>query len=129
LLSFDPTGQTLEKYFRKYPSLVNCTTIDWYLPWPKEALMAVSMATLLPSRELIQDSVRHGSKGLSPPKIQNSLSGPAKIKTKPLDTIAEGNEGHTSMKKPKKEGESEAVSEVMSDARSDDSSMQREEER
>lgn len=25
-----------------FPSLVNCCTIDWFLPWPKEALQSVA---------------------------------------------------------------------------------------
>lgn len=25
-----------------FPSLVNCCAIDWFLPWPKEALVSVA---------------------------------------------------------------------------------------
>lgn len=31
---------------RQYPSLINCTTIDWFLEWPKEALLEVGMKYL-----------------------------------------------------------------------------------
>jgi len=31
---------------RQYPSLVNCTTIDWFLDWPKEALLEVAFKSL-----------------------------------------------------------------------------------
>ena len=27
---------------RMYPSFVNCTTIDWFTEWPKEALVEVA---------------------------------------------------------------------------------------
>ena len=27
---------------RMYPSLVNCTTIDWFSEWPREALLEVA---------------------------------------------------------------------------------------
>ena len=27
---------------RKFPSLVNCVVIDWFQPWPEEALASVS---------------------------------------------------------------------------------------
>lgn len=28
--------------YRQYPALVNCTTIDWFHEWPKEALLEVA---------------------------------------------------------------------------------------
>lgn len=31
---------------RQYPSFVNCTTIDWFLEWPKEALLEVAVKSL-----------------------------------------------------------------------------------
>ncbi len=37
-----PAGPKLRQYIRQYPSLVNCTTIDWFLSWPEEALHTVS---------------------------------------------------------------------------------------
>lgn len=33
-------------WLRQYPSIVNCTTIDWYLDWPKEALLEVAFKSL-----------------------------------------------------------------------------------
>lgn len=31
---------------RQYPALLNCTTIDWFLDWPKEALLEVASTSL-----------------------------------------------------------------------------------
>lgn len=31
---------------RQFPSLVNCCTIDWYTPWPRDALEAVAIKFL-----------------------------------------------------------------------------------
>lgn len=31
---------------RQFPSLVNCCTIDWYMPWPRDALEAVAIKFL-----------------------------------------------------------------------------------
>jgi hypothetical protein len=94
----------LEKYFRKYPSLVNCTTIDWYLPWPKEALMAVSTSSLEPVRDIIHDVVSIYGAGSSPGKLASGLNSVkiGKIKTQKLEPIAEGNE--RTSKKTTKEG-------------------------
>lgn len=30
-------------FLRQYPALVNCTTIDWFHEWPKEALLEVAV--------------------------------------------------------------------------------------
>ena len=43
ILFMSPAGPKLRQYIRQYPSLVNCTSIDWFLSWPSEALEAVSM--------------------------------------------------------------------------------------
>lgn len=38
VLAFSPVGEAFRRRLRTFPSLVNCTTIDWFLPWPEEAL-------------------------------------------------------------------------------------------
>lgn len=42
VLCFSPVGNTLRIRARNFPSLVNCTTIDWFHEWPQEALESVS---------------------------------------------------------------------------------------
>uniref|UniRef100_A0A1I8PDY1 Dynein beta chain, ciliary n=1 Tax=Stomoxys calcitrans TaxID=35570 RepID=A0A1I8PDY1_STOCA len=42
VLCFSPVGTTLRVRARNFPSLVNCTTIDWFHEWPQEALQSVS---------------------------------------------------------------------------------------
>ncbi|XP_055373637.1 dynein beta chain, ciliary [Condylostylus longicornis] len=42
VLCFSPVGSTLRIRARKFPSLVNCTTINWFHGWPIEALESVS---------------------------------------------------------------------------------------
>nr|XP_049704637.1 dynein beta chain, ciliary-like [Helicoverpa armigera] len=42
VLCFSPVGATLRIRARKFPSLVNCTSIDWFHAWPHEALRSVS---------------------------------------------------------------------------------------
>lgn len=43
VLCFSPVGNTLRIRARKFPSLANCTTIDWFHEWPQEALESVSV--------------------------------------------------------------------------------------
>jgi dynein heavy chain len=38
-----PIGSSFRDYCRMYPSLVSCTTVLWFLPWPTEALMEVAL--------------------------------------------------------------------------------------
>jgi len=55
VLAMSPIGEDFRRRLRMFPSLVNCCTIDWFLPWPKEALQSVASHFLhdieLPNRE------------------------------------------------------------------------------
>lgn len=42
MLAMSPIGDALRNRIRKFPSIVNCCTIDWFQPWPEDALLAVS---------------------------------------------------------------------------------------
>jgi dynein heavy chain len=37
-----PVGESFRNYCRQYPALINNTTIDWFMPWPEEALIEVA---------------------------------------------------------------------------------------
>ena len=41
VLAFSPVGDDFRTRARKFPALVNCTVIDWFQAWPKEALYSV----------------------------------------------------------------------------------------
>jgi dynein heavy chain len=41
-MCMSPIGESFRKRLRMYNSLVSCTTIDWFLPWPEEALRSVA---------------------------------------------------------------------------------------
>ena len=42
ILCFSPIGEPIRVRARRFPSLVNCVVIDWFQPWPEEALQSVS---------------------------------------------------------------------------------------
>ena len=44
VLCHSPVGDALRVRCREFPSLINCTTIDWFNQWPVEALTAAPTA-------------------------------------------------------------------------------------
>lgn len=42
VLTMSPVGDAFRARCRQFPSLINCCTIDWYTPWPADALLSVS---------------------------------------------------------------------------------------
>ena len=56
VLTFSPIGDSLRNRIRNFPSLVNCTTIDWFSEWPKDALESVAERFL--AEEELDDEVR-----------------------------------------------------------------------
>merc|ERR1711988_342507 len=42
VLAFSPIGDAFRNRVRMFPSLVNCTTIDWFFAWPTDALVSVA---------------------------------------------------------------------------------------
>jgi len=51
-ICFSPVGDGMRNRSRKFPALVNCTVIDWFQPWPKDALYEVAKNFLSPIEEL-----------------------------------------------------------------------------
>jgi dynein heavy chain len=41
-ICMSPVGEAFKSYIRQYPALINSTTIDWFMPWPEEALIEVA---------------------------------------------------------------------------------------
>lgn len=56
VLCMSPVGDALRVRCRQFPSLINCTTIDWFMGWPKSALVQVAnkfLATIpLPTEDI-----------------------------------------------------------------------------
>jgi dynein heavy chain len=43
VLCMSPVGDSLRIRIRKFPGILNCTSIDWFHPWPEDALVNVSL--------------------------------------------------------------------------------------
>ncbi|XP_043933259.1 dynein axonemal heavy chain 2 [Protopterus annectens] len=46
VLCTSPVGDPFRNRIRQYPALVNCTTIDWFTEWPRDALLEVAQRYL-----------------------------------------------------------------------------------
>ena len=62
VLCMSPVGDALRIRCRQFPSLINCTTIDWYHGWPEAALVSVAERFLgdleLPNEDIRRAVVR-----------------------------------------------------------------------
>jgi len=59
-LCFSPVGDTFRFRARQFPAIINCTSIDWFHAWPRDALVGVAQRFLakieFPTDE-IRDSI------------------------------------------------------------------------
>ena len=53
VLCFSPVGETFRVRCRKFPALINCTSMDWFFSWPREGLCSVAERFL--ESEALQD--------------------------------------------------------------------------
>ncbi|XP_074640231.1 dynein axonemal heavy chain 10-like [Tubulanus polymorphus] len=60
VLAMSPVGDTLRTRCRNFPGLVNNTSIDWFFPWPEQALYAVASVFISPDNPLIPEEHRDG---------------------------------------------------------------------
>jgi len=56
VLAMSPVGETLRTRCRNFPGMVNNAVIDWFEPWPEQALQSV--ATVFLQNEELPDAVR-----------------------------------------------------------------------
>ncbi|KAJ3115964.1 Dynein heavy chain 2, axonemal [Phlyctochytrium bullatum] len=59
ILCMSPVGDAFRNRLRMFPSIVNCTTIDWFSEWPEDALTEVALK-YLDGVDLGAENVRRG---------------------------------------------------------------------
>lgn len=64
-LCFSPVGESLRGRARKFPALVTCTVIDWFHPWPEDALLSVAIK-FLAEVDMASDEIRNGIEKFMP---------------------------------------------------------------
>ena len=55
-----PVGEAFRRRLRTFPALVNCTTIDWFLPWPEEALRSTADTVFIKDLKITDNNLRAG---------------------------------------------------------------------
>lgn len=58
-LCFSPVGDAFRNRAKKFPALVNCSVIDWFHPWPEDALFSVA-EKFLAEVDMASDEIRAG---------------------------------------------------------------------
>ena len=62
-LCFSPVSESFRVRARKFPGLINCTAIDWFHPWPRNALIGVADRFIrdidFPSEEITEGIANH----------------------------------------------------------------------
>ena len=56
ILCMSPVGDSLRLRCRKFPSLVNCCTLDWYDSWSEEALQTVAVKFINETEDIDQET-------------------------------------------------------------------------
>jgi len=46
IIAMSPLGDIFRQRLLKFPSLVNCCTLDWFSEWPEEALLSVAKGSV-----------------------------------------------------------------------------------
>jgi len=74
-LCFSPVGEAFRGRARKFPALINSTVIDWFHPWPEDALLSVA-SKFLAEVEMATPEIREGIEKFMPYsfKIVNDMS-------------------------------------------------------
>lgn len=49
VLAMSPISEVFRSRIRRFPSLVTCTTLDWFSEWPEEALLGVGRGQITAS--------------------------------------------------------------------------------
>lgn len=73
VLAFSPVGTKFRERSQKFPSLFSQCAIDWFLPWPEEALVAVSNKFLRISQWMLKLIPEPNLKAILANAINSSL--------------------------------------------------------
>jgi len=79
VLCFSPVGDDFRNRALRFPALVSCTIIDWFQPWPKDALLSVGQKFLAEIEDLGEPEVRGAIEAFMPFSFQSVNDAAAKF--------------------------------------------------
>ena len=82
-----PVGSTFRSRALRFPALVNCATIDWFMAWPKDALLSVGRRFLSTVTDLGEDEVRAAVEHFMPYAFDRVGSEARRFKTRSGVTV------------------------------------------
>jgi dynein heavy chain len=61
VMAFSPFGEAFRRRARRFPAIINCTVIDWFHPWSRDALVAVGARFLadVDVEDEMKDNISH----------------------------------------------------------------------
>lgn len=61
VMAFSPFGEAFRRRARRFPAIINCTVIDWFHPWSRDALVAVGNRFLadVPVEQDLKENISH----------------------------------------------------------------------
>ncbi|XP_029456789.1 LOW QUALITY PROTEIN: dynein heavy chain 12, axonemal [Rhinatrema bivittatum] len=118
VVAFSPIGDAFRNRLRQFPSLINCCTIDWFQPWPDDALERVAVkfletleltetehhevvpickyfhtSAILLSNKFLQDLGRHNY--VTPTSYLELIAAFRQLLTQKRDTVMKGKKRYT----------------------------------
>ena len=60
IIAMSPLGDIFRQRLLKFPSLVNCSTLDWFSEWPEEALVSVGRGSIEDGEITLGDEEKEG---------------------------------------------------------------------
>jgi dynein heavy chain, axonemal len=52
-------GESFRRRLRTFPTLINCSTIDWFLPWPEEALRSTASNHFVKEMKISDENLKN----------------------------------------------------------------------
>jgi dynein heavy chain len=77
VLAMSPVGDAMRVRFRMFPSLINCATVDWFQPWPEDALREVA-TRFLAGTSAVEDDMKENV-ALACVVVHKSVHGMCKV--------------------------------------------------